>query len=141
MCGNSLKATMTSAAGSLAATAAAPPVHAPLALDEVSTTAAARLTEHGGVLSSRASDGAAVLTAAAQAVAAVSTFMAETDLANAASLVVGGQPAAVAGRTFTGKAAAATPSGDVQTLLVGALGGAALTLIGILVGYRLGRRS
>lgn len=87
-------ATMTSAAGSLAALAAAPPVHAPLAPDEVSTTAAARLTEHGGVLSSRASDGAAVLTAAAQAVAAVSTFMAEKDIANAASLAVGAGPAA-----------------------------------------------
>ena len=64
-------ATMTSAAGSLAALAAAPPVHAPLAADEVSTSAAARLTEHGGVLSSRASDGASVLAAAAQAVLAV----------------------------------------------------------------------
>jgi hypothetical protein len=56
-----------------------------------------------------------------------------------ASLVVGGQPAAV-GRTFTGKAAAAAPTGDVQTLLIGAAGGAVLTLIGVLVGYRLGRR-
>jgi carbon monoxide dehydrogenase subunit G len=57
-----------------------------------------------------------------------------------ASLVVGGQPAA-AGRTFAGKAAApAAPAGDVQTLLLGAAGGAALTLIGVLVGYRLGRR-
>ena len=57
-----------------------------------------------------------------------------------ASLVVGGQPAA-AGRTFAGKAAApAAPAGDVQTLLLGAAGGAALTLIGVLVGYRLGRK-
>jgi carbon monoxide dehydrogenase subunit G len=57
-----------------------------------------------------------------------------------ASLVVGGQPAA-AGRTFAGKAAApAAPAGDVQTLLLGAAGGAALTLIGVRVGYRLGRR-
>lgn len=94
-------ATMTSAAGSLAALAAAPPLHAPLAPDEVSTTAAARLTEHGGVLSSRASDGAAVLTAAAQAVAAVSTFLGETDAANAASLAVGAGPAASVGGPVT----------------------------------------
>lgn len=96
-----LAATMTSAAGSLAALAAAPPVHAPLAPDEVSTTAAARLSEHGGVLSSRALDGAAVLTAAAQAVAAVSTHMAEIEGVNAASMVVGGAPAAPVGGPAT----------------------------------------
>jgi carbon monoxide dehydrogenase subunit G len=60
--------------------------------------------------------------------------------ASDASLVVGGEPAA-AGRTFTGRAASAAPSGDVQTLLLGAAGGAVLTLLGVLVGYRLGRRS
>jgi hypothetical protein len=57
-----------------------------------------------------------------------------------ASLVVGGAPVAGAGRTFAGKTATAAPAGDVQTLLVGAVGGAVLTLIGVLVGYRLGRR-
>ena len=98
---STVAATLTSAAGSLAALAAAPPVHAPLAPDEVSTTAAARLTEHGGVLSSRASDGAAVLSAAAQAVAAVSTNMAEIEAANAASLVVGGGPAGPVGGPVT----------------------------------------
>jgi hypothetical protein len=91
-------ATMTSAAGSLAALAAVPPVHAPLAADEVSTSAAARLTEHGGVLSSRASDGAAVLAAAAQTVLAVATQMAEIDAANAAGLAaLGGQISAPVG--------------------------------------------
>ena len=94
-------ATMTSAAGSLAALAAAPPVHAPLAPDEVSTTAAARLSEHGGVLSSRASDGAAVLAAAAQAVAAAGTFMGELDAANGTSLAVGARPAAPVGGPVT----------------------------------------
>jgi carbon monoxide dehydrogenase subunit G len=59
--------------------------------------------------------------------------------ASDASLVVGGAPVA-AGRTFTGKAATAAPTGDMQTLAWGAIGGAALTLIGVLVGYRLGRR-
>jgi hypothetical protein len=59
--------------------------------------------------------------------------------ASDASLVVGAAPVAAA-RTFTGRAAAAAPSGDAQTLLVGAAGGALLTLIGVLVGYRMGRR-
>ncbi|MBU8841445.1 hypothetical protein [Mycolicibacterium goodii] len=96
-----LAATMTSAASSLAALAAAPPVHAPLAPDEVSTTAAARLTEHGAVLSSRALDGAAVLSAAAQAVAAVSIHNAEIDAANATSLTLGGGSAAPVGGPAT----------------------------------------
>jgi hypothetical protein len=57
-----------------------------------------------------------------------------------ASPVVGGAPAVAAGRTFTGKAGVpAGTSGDAQTLLVGAAGGALLTLLGVLVGYRLGR--
>jgi hypothetical protein len=58
--------------------------------------------------------------------------------ASDASLVFGGEPAAP-GRTFAGKVATAAPAGDVQTLLVGAVGGAVLTLIGVLIGYRLGR--
>jgi uncharacterized protein len=53
-------------------------------------------------------------------------------------------PAAVAAgpQVFAGRAAAAAPAlgGDVQTLLLGATGGALLTLLGVLVGYRLGRR-
>jgi uncharacterized protein len=50
--------------------------------------------------------------------------------------------AAAAGpQVFAGKAGVpAGTSGDVQTLLLGAVGGAVLTLIGVLVGYRLGRR-
>ncbi|MCW2635554.1 MAG: carbon monoxide dehydrogenase [Blastococcus sp.] len=61
--------------------------------------------------------------------------------ASDASLVVGATPAA-AGRTFTGQAGVpAGTSGDTQTLLLGAAGGALLTLIGVLVGYRLGRRN
>jgi carbon monoxide dehydrogenase subunit G len=55
------------------------------------------------------------------------------------SLAAVGAPAV--GRTFAGKAAAAGPlGGDTQSLLIGAAGGALLTLIGVLVGYRLGRR-
>jgi hypothetical protein len=59
--------------------------------------------------------------------------------ASDAALVAGGQPAAAAPRTFTGKAAASTPT-DLQAVLLGAVGGAVLTLLGVLVGYRLGRR-
>ncbi|WP_324275304.1 carbon monoxide dehydrogenase subunit G [Blastococcus brunescens] len=59
-----------------------------------------------------------------------------------ASLLAGGAPADAAGpQVFAGKAAPSAPSGDAQTLLLGAVGGAVLTLIGVLVGYRLGRRS
>jgi len=52
-------------------------------------------------------------------------------------------PAAVAAgpQVFAGRAAAApTLGGDARTLALGAVAGAALTLIGVLVGYRMGRR-
>jgi hypothetical protein len=50
-------------------------------------------------------------------------------------------PAAAAPQVFTGRAAAAGGvTGDAQTLLLGAGVGALLTLLGVLVGYRLGRR-
>jgi uncharacterized protein len=75
------------------------------------------------------------LTGAAVPVAAAAPAAAPT---SDASLAVGGAPVAVA-RTFAGKAAATAPAGEAQTLLLGAVGGAVLTLIGILVGYRLGR--
>ena len=62
-------------------------------------------------------------------------------VAGDASLAAAGAPATPAVRTFAGKAGVpAGPSGDVQTLALGAVGGALLTLIGVLVGYRLGRR-
>ncbi|TFV86260.1 carbon monoxide dehydrogenase subunit G [Blastococcus sp. CT_GayMR16] len=51
-----------------------------------------------------------------------------------------GAPAA-GPQVFTGKApAAAAGPADVKTLALAAAGGALLTLIGVLVGYRLGRR-
>jgi carbon monoxide dehydrogenase subunit G len=52
-------------------------------------------------------------------------------------------PVAAAGapQVFAGKAAAAgAVPADVKTLALAAVGGAVITLIGILVGYRLGRR-
>jgi uncharacterized protein len=60
--------------------------------------------------------------------------------ASDASLVVGGAPVA-AGHTFAGRSGVSANSpADSQALLLGAAGGAVLTLIGVLVGYRLGRR-
>jgi uncharacterized protein len=50
-------------------------------------------------------------------------------------------PAAAAPQVFAGRAAAAAAvPADVKTLALAAAGGAVLTLIGVLVGYRLGRR-
>ncbi|WP_346620988.1 carbon monoxide dehydrogenase subunit G [Blastococcus montanus] len=58
-----------------------------------------------------------------------------------AAPVAGEAAPAAAPAVFAGKAGVPTGApGDVQTLALGALGGAALTLIGILVGYRLGHR-
>jgi uncharacterized protein len=81
------------------------------------------------------------LTGAAAPVAAASPSAAAVSSTSDASLAAGGAPAAAVGRTFAGKAGApAGTSGDVRSLLMGAVGGAVLTLIGVLVGYRLGRQ-
>jgi len=72
-----------------------------------------------------------------------------TPIAAAPSAVAAGEaatvgaPVAAGAQVFTGKAAASAAriGGDVQTLALGALGGAVLTLLGVLVGYRLGRRT
>ena len=69
-------------------------------------------------------------------------------IAAAPSAVAAGEAAAVAApaaagpQVFAGRApAAAGPlGGDIQTLLLGAGVGALLTLLGVLVGYRMGRR-
>jgi carbon monoxide dehydrogenase subunit G len=62
--------------------------------------------------------------------------------AAAVAAPVAGAPAAAAPQVFAGRAAAAAGplGGDAQTLLLGVVGGALLTLIGVLVGYRLGRK-
>ena len=65
-------------------------------------------------------------------------------IAAAPSAVAAGEaaPAAAGPQGFAGRApAAAAVGGDVRTLALGALGGAVLTLIGVLIGYRLGRRT
>jgi len=44
-------------------------------------------------------------------------------------------------QVFTGRAGVPAGTSDLRTLALGAVGGSALTLLGVLVGYRLGRRS
>ena len=59
-----------------------------------------------------------------------------------AALAGAGAPAAEEPRVFAGKAAAAAAAGpDWQSAVMGAAVGALATLISILIGYRLGRRS
>jgi carbon monoxide dehydrogenase subunit G len=61
----------------------------------------------------------------------------------AAAAPVEGAPVAAAPgapQVFAGRAAPAAAPSDIRTLALGAAGGALLTLIGVLVGYRLGRR-
>jgi carbon monoxide dehydrogenase subunit G len=76
------------------------------------------------------------LTGAVVPIAAAPSAVAAGEVAAAAV------PATAGPQVFTGKAAAAAGplGGDAQTLALGAVAGAALTLIGVLVGYRLGRR-
>ena len=68
-----------------------------------------------------------------------------TPIAAAPSAVAAGgapaaAPAASGPRVFTGKAGVpAGPSVDMRTLATGAVGGAALTALGVLIGYRLAR--
>ncbi|WP_369257092.1 SRPBCC family protein [Geodermatophilus amargosae] len=82
--------------------------------------------------------GAPVEAAPAEARAS-SAAVSSTDTAPAG--VPAGTPSAAAPAVFSGtRAASAAATSDVQTLAVGALGGAGLTLLGVLVGWLLGRR-
>ncbi|SDY53781.1 hypothetical protein SAMN05660209_03078 [Geodermatophilus africanus] len=49
-------------------------------------------------------------------------------------------PAAPQPQVFTGRAGVPAGTSDLRTLALGAAGGSLLTLLGVLVGYRLGRR-
>lgn len=83
----------------------------------------------------------AELTGTAPAPATAPTAAAISTTATAPAAAGEAAPAA-APAVFAGRAAGvpAGPSGDVQTLALGAVGGAVLTLIGVLIGYRMGRR-
>lgn len=96
------------AAEALTAAAATPPAHPPVATDEISTSAAARLTEHGVVLASRASDGAAVLAAAAVAMTQAAGAFSQMDHNNAQTVSLRGVPGAPA-VTFTPAATVNAP--------------------------------
>jgi carbon monoxide dehydrogenase subunit G len=52
----------------------------------------------------------------------------------------GGAPSAEAPKVFTGRAAASAGEVSLREVALGAIGGAALSLIGVAVGYVLGRR-
>jgi hypothetical protein len=80
--------------------------------------------------------GAPVETAPAAA-RATSTAVSSTD---APAAVPAGTPSAPEPQVFRSAKAPAAASSDVRILAVGALGGAGLTLLGVLVGWLLGRR-
>lgn len=80
---------LTAAAEALSVLAATPLTHPPLAADEVSTSAAARLSEHGVVLGSRAADAAAVLRCAAQAIRESARAYSDMDNANTSVVELG----------------------------------------------------
>jgi hypothetical protein len=49
-------------------------------------------------------------------------------------------PAAAQPQVFTGRAGVSAGTSDLRTFALGAAGGSLLTLVGVVVGYRLGRR-
>ena len=86
---------LAAAAEALSALAATRLTHPPLAVDEVSTSAAARLSEHGAVLGSRAADAAAVLRSAARAIRESARAYSDMDTANSSVVGLRGDPGSV----------------------------------------------
>lgn len=101
---------LTAAAGALRAAAGAPLAHPPVAADEVSTSAAARLSEHGAVLASRAQDGAAVLASAAVAITQAAGIYEAMDQANAQTVSLHANPGAPAPVAFAPAATINAPA-------------------------------
>ena len=83
---------LRSAAQTLAHLGAKPLAHPALATDETSTSAAARLSEHGSVVASRATDAAAVLNSAADAITQAAQSYTAMDTANATLVSLQGNP-------------------------------------------------
>ena len=95
---HAVAASLRSAAHTLAAAGAKPLAHPPLATDETSTSAAARLSEHGSVVASRATDAAAVLNSAADAIIQAAQSYTAMNTANATLVSLQGNPTPSHGR-------------------------------------------
>lgn len=89
---HAVAAGLRAAANTLAQLGTTPLAHPPLATDETSTSAAARLSEHGAVVASRASDAAAVLNSAADAITQAAQSYTAMDTANATLVSLQGNP-------------------------------------------------
>ena len=89
---HAVAAGLRSAAQTLAHLGAKPLAHPALATDETSTSAAARLSEHGSVVASRATDAAAVLNSAADAIIQAAQSYTAMDTANATLVSLQGNP-------------------------------------------------
>lgn len=107
---------LAAAAAGLATLAGTPPAHPPLAADEVSTSAAARLSEHGAVLASRAADGAQVLGSAAAAVQEVLRAFGDMDADNASAMSLHGAASGGVGAAMTPAVTADVTPPDVPIL-------------------------
>ncbi|CQD24590.1 PPE protein [Mycobacterium lentiflavum] len=90
---HSAVAGLVAAAQTLAELGTQLPVHPPLATDETSASVAARLSEHAGVMASRATDGSAVLAAGAAAITQSALAYGEMDQANQSVVSLHGNPA------------------------------------------------
>ena len=89
---HAVAAGLRSAAHTLAQLGATPLAHPALATDETSTSAAARLSEHGSVVASRATDAAAVLNSLADAITQAAQSYTAMDAANATLVSLQGNP-------------------------------------------------
>lgn len=89
---HAVAASLRSAAQALADVSITPLAHPPLATDETSTSAAARLSEHGAVAASRAADAAAVLNSAADAIMKAGQSYTAMDSANVTLVSLQGNP-------------------------------------------------
>lgn len=89
---HAVAAQLAASSQTLAALAVDPMIHPPLATDETSGSVAARLSEYGVVMASRAADGAAVLNSAATAITQAVLAYAAMDATNREVVALQGNP-------------------------------------------------